>query len=160
MGFLSFIKELFIGADNIDNRVKSGFKFSQKEMAEIMSVCKKENLKYFERLAKMPNLKYFDISFLLSEVTLDDNKIAIIEQAQKIYNDKEFHANGQTKSDFIFRVAANLDHINLSNIETFKELVKCKNELYDFTNALEHPSQYMVKNEKVKEFAFEKILID
>lgn len=160
MGLLSNLKELFNTLNGIDNNIKTGFKFTQKEIKEIISVSKKENLKYFETLAKMPNLKYFDISYLLSETNLDDNKIAIIEEAQKIYNDKEFKANGQTCSDFVFRVAANLDYINAGNIDLFKELVKCKNELYDFKEALEHPFDYMTKQEAQTRFAFERIYIN
>lgn len=160
MGYLSFIKELISKINGIDSSIKTGLRFSQKEMAEIISVCKKENLKYFERLSKMQNLRYFDISFLLSEVTLDDNKIEIIEKAQKLYNDEEFQANGQTQSDFIFRVAANLDYLSLENIEVFKELVKCKNEVYDFANILENPSRYLTIKNKNREFAFERVIVD
>ena len=157
MGFLSFLKELFNSAENVNNGIKAGFRFTQKEIKEIVSVSKKENLKYFEVLAKMPNLKYFDISFLLSQTTLNDEKIEIIKEAQKIYNDEEFKANGQTQSDFIFRVAANLEYLNADNIGIFKELVKCKNELYDFKNALLDPVKYLVQNESKVGYAFEKI---
>ena len=86
MGFLSFLKELFNSAENVNSGIKTGFRFTQKEIKEIVSVSKKENLKYFEVLAKMPNLKYFDISFLLSQTNLSDEKIEIIKEAQKIYN--------------------------------------------------------------------------
>lgn len=157
MGFFSLLKDLFKTLNNVDGSIKTGFKFSQKEIKEIISVSKKENLKYFEVLAKMPNLKYFDISFLLSQTNLDDEKIAVIKEAQKIYNDEEFKANGQTQSDFIFRVAANLEYLNLDNIEIFKELVKCKNELYDFKNALQNPLDYLVQKEMKVGYAFEKI---
>lgn len=157
MGFLSFLTELFNSAENVNNGVKTGFRFTQKEIKEIVSVSKKENLKYFEVLSKMPNLKYFDISFLLSQTTLNDEKIEIIKEAQKIYNDEEFKANGQTQSDFIFRVAANLEYLNADNINVFKELVKCKNELYDFKDALLNPVKYLVQSEAKVGYAFEKI---
>ncbi len=157
MGFLSTLKELFGLVKSMDNTIKVNFRFSQKEITEIVAVSKKENLKYFEVLAKIPNLKYFDISFLLSQVSLDDYKIEIIKEAQKIYNDEEFKANGQTQSDFIFRVAANLEYLNMENIEVFKELVKCKNELYDFKSALENPVLHLVEKETKMGYAFEKI---
>lgn len=160
MGLLSYLKELFSTADAVDKSVEAGFRFTQREVKEILSISKKENLKYFETLAKMPNLKYFDIGFLLSQTNLDDNKIEIIKQAQEIYNDKEFQENGQTRSDFIFRVAANLDYLSLENIDLFKELVKCKNELYDFKAALNNPVDYMVKKEAGMSFAFQTICID
>lgn len=157
MGFLSTLKELFGLVKSMDDTIKVNFRFSQKEITEIVAVSKKENLKYFEVLAKIPNLKYFDISFLLSQVSLDDYKIEIIKEAQKIYNDEEFKANGQTQSDFIFRVAANLEYLNMENIEVFKELVKCKNELYDFKSALENPVLHLVEKETKMGYAFEKI---
>ena len=157
MNFLSILKDVINTVKGVDNNIKTNFKYSQKEINEIMAICKKENMKYFEVLAKIPNLKYFDISFLLSEVELDDNKIELIKEAQKIYNDEEFSANGQTQSDFIFRVAANLDHLTMENIGVFKELVKCKNELYDFEKALKNPLEYMVKKETTLKYAFERI---
>ncbi len=160
MGLFSSLKEVFNTLNSVSDSIKIGFRFNQKEIKEIVAVSRKENLKYFEVLAKMPNLKYFDISFLLSQVNLDDEKIAIIEEAQKIYNDEEFLANGQTKSDFIFRVAANLDYLTMDNIEIFKELVKCKNELYDFKYALLNPINYLVKKEKKVGYAFQTVYVN
>ncbi|MCD8024496.1 MAG: hypothetical protein LUE64_03070 [Candidatus Gastranaerophilales bacterium] len=154
MGLVSFFRDLFNALSDTENSIKLDFKFTQKEIYEIMAVSKKENIKYFETLSKMPNLKYFDISYLLSQVDLDEEKIELIEEAQKIYNEKEFIANGQTESDFVFRVAANLEYLNKENIELFKELVKCKNELYDFKYALQNPLKYMAKNETELKFAF------
>ena len=138
MSLLSFLKEVFSSANHMDTTIKTGFKFSQEEVREIVSTSKPENLKYFETLAKMPNLKTFDISFLLSKTNLDDEKIEIIKKAQELYKEEEFQAHGQTCSDFIFRVGANLEYLNMNNIEIFKELVKCKNELYDFKKALQN----------------------
>ena len=161
MGFLSFLNKIFRTIKSVDKSVKSGFRFTQSEIAEIMSVSKKENLKYFETLSKMPNLKSFDICFLLSRIDLNDEKIEIIKEAQNIYNEQEFQENGQTKSDFIFRVAVNLGYLNLDNIQLFKELVKCKKEIYDFKEALENPMAFMAIN-KAKEpvYAFERIYTD
>lgn len=157
MKFLSILKDLFNTINSVDDSIKTGFKFNQKEIKEIVAVSKKENLKYFEVLAKIPNMKYFDISFLLSQTNLTDEKIEIIKEANKIYSDEEFRANGQTRSDFVFRVAANLDYLTLDNIEIFKELVKCKNELYDFKYALENPMQFLVEKETKVGYAFETI---
>ena len=128
MSLLSILKDLFNSINHMDTTIKTGFKFTQEEVKEIISTSKPENLKYFEVLAKMPNLKSFDISFLLSQTKLDDEKIEIIKKAQELYREEEFNAHGQTCSDFIFRVGANLEYLNMNNIEIFKELVKCKNE--------------------------------
>lgn len=156
--FLSVLKNLFNIANNFDSSIKTGFRFTQSEVNEMLQTSKKSNLKYFETLAKMPNLKSFDISYLLSQTDLTPEKIEIIKEAQKMFDEKEFTANGQTGSDFIFRVAANLEYLNMDNIELFKELVKCKNELYDFKNALQNPAGYLVKKESRVEFAFEHII--
>ena len=161
MSFPSFLNKIFKITKSVDNSVKSGFRFTQSESAEIMSVSKKENLKYFEVLSKMPNLKCFDICFLLSRIDLSDEKIEVIKKAQNIYNEQEFKDNEQTRSDFIFRVAVNLSYLNLDNIQLFKELVKCKKEIYDFKEALENPMAFMTIN-KAKEpvYAFERVYTD
>ncbi len=160
MSLFSSLKDMFSALNLVEGSIKTGFRFSQKEIKEIVAVSRKENLKYFEVLSKMPNLKYFDISFLLSQTELNDERIAIIEEAQKLYNDEEFKANGQTRSDFIFRVAANFEYLNLDNIEVFKELVKCKNELYDFGFALQNPLDYLVQKEKKAGYAFQNVYTD
>ena len=67
MSLLSILKDLFNSINHMDTTIKTGFKFTQEEVKEIISTSKPENLKYFEVLAKMPNLKSFDISFLLSK---------------------------------------------------------------------------------------------
>ena len=157
MSLLSFLKEVFSFANHMDTTIKTGFKFSKEEVREIVSTSKPENLKYFETLAKMPNLKTFDISFLLSKTNLDDEKIEIIKKAQELYKEEEFQAHGQTCSDFIFRVGANLEYLNMNNIEIFKELVKCKNELYDFKKALQNPMHYLNHHEAKTGYAFERI---
>lgn len=145
---------------NVDRGINVKFKFTQKEINEILSVSKAENLKYFKVLSEMPNLKYFDISYLLSQTELNDEKIEVLKEAQKIYNDEEFKANGQTRSDFMFRVASNLEYLNMDNLGIFKELVKCKNELYDFKNALLSPSEFLVPKERKLKIAFEHIYTD
>ena len=157
MKLLAFIKQLLMQINNIDNGVKTKFRFSQKEMSEILSIAKKSNLKYFETLSKMQNLRYFDISYLLSQVELNDEKIQIIKKAQEMFNTEEFKLTGQTQSDFIFRVASNLDYLSLDNLEVFKEVAKCKNELYDFKNALQNPTSYLKTKEYKLNYAFEKV---
>ena len=45
MDLFSFLKEAFHNMQSVDKGAKTGFRFSQKEMNEILSVSKKENLK-------------------------------------------------------------------------------------------------------------------
>ncbi len=160
MSLLSILKDLFNSINHMDTTIKTGFKFTQEEVKEIISTSKPENLKYFEVLAKMPNLKSFDISFLLSQTKLDDEKIEIIKKAQELYREEEFNAHGQTCSDFIFRVGANLEYLNMNNIEIFKELVKCKNELYDFKKALQNPMHYINHHEAKVGYAFQTVYVN
>ena len=78
-----------------------------------------------------------------------------------MYNEKEFCALGQTFSDFIFRVSANINYLNESNLDIFKELVQCKNELYDFSNALKNPLRAMHKKSSNKlAYVFENVFVD
>lgn len=42
MGFLSFLKELFNSAENVNSGIKTGFRFTQKEIKEIVSVSKRK----------------------------------------------------------------------------------------------------------------------
>ena len=74
-----------------------------------------------------------------------------------MYNDEEFKAEGQTFSDFIFKVAANIELLNSANLELFKDLAKCKTNVYDFKNVLKNPSRYMQIKKDKAEFAFQRV---
>ncbi len=161
MGLKSFLKKISCVVFSTEYSIDSKFRFSQSEINEIISNAQKCNLKYFERLAKIKVLSAFDISFLMSDVKLDNYKLQIIEQACKMYNEKEFCALGQTFSDFIFRVSANITYLNDSNLDLFKELVQCKNELYDFSYALKNPLRVLHKKNCAKlSYAFENVFTD
>ena len=62
-----------------------------------------------------------------------------------------------TFSDFIFKVASNIELLNSSNIELFKDLAKCKSDVYDFKNVLRKPGKYLSAKNNELEFAFEKV---
>jgi hypothetical protein len=158
MNFFEFISDVFAKLNNLEVKIQSNFKFSTIEMAEIMRCAKRENLRFLESLVKINKLTAFEISFLLSSVSLDEAKVEIIEKATKMYNDEEFTAQGQTFADFIFRVAANIDYLNNTNLELFRELVQCQNEVYDFTQILKNPMKYRKHCVREIEFAFEKVL--
>ena len=156
-----FIKNVACTLFSTECKINSKFRFTQSEINEIISNANSKNLKYFEKLAQIKELSAFDVSFLLSSVELNDNKIAIIAHACKMYNEKEFNALGQTFSDFIFRVSANINLLNESNLDVFKELVQCKNELYDFTNALKNPIRAKSKKQNAKlAYAFQNVFVD
>lgn len=158
MNFFEFISDVFAKLNNLERNIQSNFKFTTNEIAEIMRCAKRENLRFLESLVKIKKLTAFEISFLLSSVCLDEEKIEIIENATKIYNDEEFSAQGQTFADFIFRVAANIEYLNNSNLQLFKELVQCQNEVYDFAQILKNPMRYRKQCVKEIAFAFEKVM--
>lgn len=141
MSLKSFIQQVSQLLFSTECNINSKFRFTQSEINEILSNADSQNLKYFESLAKIKELSAFDVSFLMSSVKLDEYKISIIASACKLYDEKEFNALGQTFSDFIFRVSANINLLNESNLDVFKELVQCKNELYDFSKALKNPAR-------------------
>lgn len=159
MSFKEFCSYLFKNVCALENKMSTGFRFSQSEINEILNSSKKENIKYFETLAKMPKLSAFDIGFLLSSTNLSEDKIEILKKAQSMYKEEEFKAHGQTFSDFVFRVGANIDKLSMDNLEIFKELVQCKNEIYDFSKALDNPIKYTHMRKKEPVFAFRTVLV-
>lgn len=160
MGLKGFIESVAKLVFSTECKISSQFRFSQNEINEIISNAKKENIKYFESLSKIRELSAFDVSFLMSQSTLDERKIAIIASASKMYDEKEFNSLGQTFSDFIFRVSANINLLNESNLDLFKELVQCKNELYDFSNALKNPIKAKAaRNRNKMAYAFENVFV-
>ncbi len=161
MNFKKVITNLFSVLFSTECRINSEFRFSQNELNEIISNSKKENLKYFKSLSNIKQLSAFDLSYLMSNVTLDEKKISIIKHACRLFNEKEFQSLGQTYSDFIFRVSANINYLNDDNLDLFKELVQCKNELYDFAYALKNPLRVLNKKcDKSFSYAFENVFAE
>lgn len=161
MGLKGFIQGVLSAVFSADLSINSKFRFTQREINEIISTAKKANLKYFEQLSKIKELSAFDVSFLMSNVELNNYKIQIIKHACLMYDEKEFCALGQTFSDFIFRVSANINYLNESNLDIFKELVQCKNELYDFSDALKNPLRAMCKkHDRKPAYAFQNVFVD
>ena len=108
----------------------------------------------------MPELTLFDVGYLMSSVNLTIEKIEILKKASSLYKEEEFKAQGQTFSDFVFRIGANIDNLNMENLEVFKDLVQCKNELYDFTKALQNPIKYKHARKKEMRFAFQNVFVE
>lgn len=161
MSIKNFIKEVFSTVFSTDCSIKTKFRFSQSEVNEILANSLKCNLPYFEKLAQIKGMSAFDISYLMATTKLDDKKIELICHAGKMFDEKEFCAQGQTFSDFIFRVCANINMLSEENLDVFKELVQCKNELYDFSNALKNPARACHKsNNKKLAYAFQTVFVD
>ncbi len=161
MNICDFLKTVFHGVSVLDEQVKTKFKFSQNELNEIIQTSKKENLKFLGEIYKITQLTSFDVSFLLSSVSLSPEKIDLLKRAVEIYDEHDFKAQGQTMSDFIFRVAANIDLLSEVNLDVFKELVQCKNEVYDFTNIMKNPTKHLGAKKKADfKFAFQRVIVD
>lgn len=161
MNLLNFVKMLQGLVFSTEAGINTKFRFSQSEINEILANANKENIKYFESLANIKELSAFDVSYLMSGEKLDERKIEIIKAACKMFDEKEFSALGQTFSDFVFRVSANINLLNESNLEIFKELVQCKNELYDFSKALKNPLKAKhARSRKTPAYAFENVFVN
>lgn len=159
MDLKSFISSLFSNLNDIESRMKYSFRFSQNELNDILQNAKTDNLKFLQEVSKINKLSAFDVSYLLSAVKLDEEKVETIKAAVELYDEEEFSSIGQTFSDFIFRVTTNIEALNASNLEFFKELVQCRNEIYDFKDALRKPARSLRSNKKELAFAFEKVLV-
>lgn len=160
MSFKDFIQKVSHLLFSTECNISAKFRFTQSEINEILSNANKDNIKYFESLAMIKELSAFDVSYLMASVKLDENKISIISSACKMFDEKEFCALGQTFSDFIFRVSANINLLNESNLDVFKELVQCKNELYDFSKALKNPQKAKHRSHANKcAYAFENVFV-
>jgi hypothetical protein len=79
-------------------------------------------------------------------------------KSTKMYNDEEITPRGKLSADLISEIAANIDYLNNTNLELFRELVQCQNEVYDFTQILKNPMKYRKHCVREIEFAFEKVL--
>ena len=157
MDFIKFCKSILCKMDNLESQISIKSRFTTREFSEILQTARRENVNYLEQLSRITKLSAFDMSFLLSSVKLNPERIAIIKQASEMYKESEFQEQGQTFSDFIFKVAANIELLNNENLELFKELAKCKNDVYDFGKVLKNPTKYLAKQTHEMKFAFEKV---
>ena len=155
MKLKEFFKSVLGGLSEIENKMAYSSRFSQCEINEMLRTAKQENIPFLQELIEVNKLTAFEITFLLNSANLSAEKIDTIKAAVELYDEAEFRAAGQTLSDFIFRVAANLDILDTSNLTLFKELVRSKNELYDFSGVLERP-RFTKSRETELAFAFER----
>ena len=154
-----FFSNLLAYLNKIEGKLSSEMRFSASEINEILSSARKENVPFLNTLMSINKLSAFDVSLILSRNNLTSDKIEVIKKAVSLYSDEEFKAQGQTFSDFISRVCANLDSLDMGNIDYFKEIAVLKAEVYDFTNMLKKPVKNL-QRQKSYQFAFERILVD
>ena len=156
---MKFFKKIFEEFFLFEEKIEDSFLgLSHTEMHGILRHARASNVRFLEQLVAMRHLSAVEIGFLLSEIELDDEKIETIQKATEIYKEEDFVQHGQTFTDFIFRVCVNIDMLNCSNIEMFKELTNCKNEIYDFANAIKNPLKFRQRRKNKPAYAFEKII--
>jgi len=76
MDLKSFFADLVQKLFSTECNINSAFRFSQNEMNEIVANAKKSNLQYLQSLSKIKGLSSFDVSYLMSNVDLDEHKIS------------------------------------------------------------------------------------
>lgn len=160
MDFKKVIGKIFQTIANLEEKIDFNQRFSQSEVKEILSNSKSENMRFLVELMKIQNISSFDVSYILSLDNLTESKINTIIEASKLYSAEEFTSQGQTFSDFISKVCANLDMLNSSNIDYFKELALLRSELYDFTALLKKPTQILQKAQHKEQFEFVRVFVD
>lgn len=161
MRVFKFIDVVLKAVGDIEKNIEVNSRFSSSQMKEIVQNAKKDNMKFFHALSKIKSLTAFDMSYILSSIDLDEKKINIIERAVDMYDENEFNGQGQTLSDYVFKVATNINLLTEANLDVFKELAQCKSNIYDFTNVLKNPSRYIHHNEQKKpSFCFSTVIVD
>ena len=154
-----FFSELLSYLGKIEGKIEIKSRFSTNEVNEILASARAENVPFMNTLMNINKLSAFDISLILSGNKLNLDKIEVIKKAVSLYSDEEFKAQGQTFSDFISKVCANLETLDMGNIDYFKEIAALRAEIYDFTNLLKKPMKNSHKQASYQ-FAFERVLVD
>lgn len=154
-----FISELMSYLGKIEGKIEAKSRFSTNEVNEMLAGANKENVPFMNTLMNIKKLSAFDISLILSGSKLNLDKIEVIKKAVSLYSDEEFKAQGQTFSDFISKVCANIESLDMGNIDYFKEIAVLRAEIYDFTNLLKKPMKNSYKQASYQ-FAFERVLVD
>ena len=161
MFLINFIKNVLKGLNEIEQNLNAESRFSKSQLNEIMQNTRKGNFQFLHSLLKINALSAFDLSYILSSIDLNEKKVNIIKHAVDMYKESEFSGQGQTISDYVFKVASNINLLTETNLDVFKELAQCKSDIYDFTKALKNPSRYIKKKEESKaQFCFSTVLVE
>ena len=153
--FMEFFLELI---KKLKTAEATAGRFNQIEILEMHQNAKRQNLEFLWELIKIKELSAFDISFLMQNIELDEEKIKTLKKALKLYNPEDFKLVGQTLSDFIFRIESNLNILNSENLANYKEIIQNKNEIYDLENFIRNRKNIFAKRKVEPVFAFERVL--
>ncbi len=141
--------------------------FKKEEIEDILSFSKLENKKYLYQVLSIKNISSFDASYILNKLTLDENKLEILNLALKKYEEDEKIKQSESYNDFLFRIVRNIEKLEKRNTKLLNEINNCKDNLenlklfVDFlvaksTSLFSSNFEYSMN----KEFVFSKIYID
>ncbi len=141
--------------------------FKKDEIEDILNFSKLENKKYLYQILSIKNISAFDAGYIMNKLSLNDEKIKILNLALNKYeNDSEINQS-ESYSDFLFRIVRNIEKLEKRNVKFLKEIYSCKNNLDNlklFVNFLVEKSANLFENTMEnpinKGFIFSKIYID
>ncbi len=141
--------------------------FKKKEIEDILSFSKLENKKYLYQVLSIKNISSFDASYILNKLTLDENKLKILNLALKKYEEDEKIKQSESYNDFLFRIVRNIEKLEKRNTKLLNEINNCKDNLENlklFVDFLVAKSASLFSSDfeysMNKEFVFSKIYID
>ncbi len=141
--------------------------FKKEEIEDILSFSKLENKKYLYQVLSIKNISSFDASYILNKLTLDENKLEILNLALKKYEKDEKIKQSESYNDFLFRIVRNIEKLEKRNTKLLNEINNCKDNLENlklFVDFLVAKSASLFSSNfeysMNKEFVFSKIYID
>ena len=141
--------------------------FKKEEIEDILSFSKLENKKYLYQVLSIKNISSFDASYILNKLTLDENKLEILNLALKKYEKGEKIKQSESYNDFLFRIVRNIEKLEKRNTKLLNEINNCKDNLENlklFVDFLVAKSASLFSSNfeysMNKEFVFSKIYID
>lgn len=141
--------------------------FKKEEIEDILSFSKLENKKYLYQVLSIKNISSFDASYILNKLTLDENKLEILNLALKKYEKDEKIKQSESYNDFLFRIVRNIEKLEKRNTKLLNEINNCKDNLENlklFVDFLVAKSASLFSSDfeysMNKEFVFSKIYID
>ena len=141
--------------------------FKKEEIEDILSFSKLENKKYLYQVLSIKNISSFDASYILNKLTLDENKLEILNLALKKYEEDEKIKQSESYNDFLFRIVRNIEKLEKRNTKLLNEINNCKDNLENlklFVDFLVAKSASLFSSNfeysMNKEFVFSKIYID
>ena len=139
---------------------------SKKDIEDILLCSKKENRKYIYRVLSIKNMSSFDMAYVMSNLSLSDKKLKLIEYSISKYSENETIKSNESINEYIFEIIKNIEKLEKSNERLLEEIMDCKCEIQAFKKILDYiieknielfkPVNYLYN----QNFVFSKIYID